>query len=121
MSVVTFPTVKPYTQVAVNSTQVFAAIVDPQAPDVNSELLVDAAGGRSILVVKPILNVGADLGGAFVRMQTAAVSPSTCYVNKAAWVSILPHPQQPGVCQVFGQNRYVAVQGDIQSVSALLS
>jgi hypothetical protein len=120
MPIVTFPTIAPYNRVAVRSEQVFAATVDPQASDMNSELLVDAAGGRSILVLEKIDSVGAKLGAGFVALTTAAVSPAICYVNKSGWVSILPHPQKPGVCQIFRQARHVAVQGDLATITDAL-
>lgn len=120
MSVIRFPTVSPYGTVAVQSEKVFAIIVDSEAPADNSELLLDASGGRSVLVLKPISEVAAELGANFVKFTTAAVGPSECYVNKEAWVTVLPHPQHSNVCQVFGHNRYVAVQGSIGGVSAKL-
>ena len=54
MPAVSFPTLPPYNHVVVNTDTVFAAIGEPQDPQRASDLLLDAAGGRSIFVTAPI-------------------------------------------------------------------
>jgi hypothetical protein len=119
MAVIALPLGPPYGKVPVNTDLICAAIPDPAQPAKASDLLIDAAGGRSIAALLDIRQVGQLLGAAFVQF-TMAGGRSPCFVSRTAWVSIVPHPQVAGVAQINFANRYLAVVGSVGEVRAKL-
>jgi len=121
LATIKVPLGPPYGTVPVNTTAICAAIPDPSLPDAATELLVDSAGGRSINALVAIGEMGTRLGGDFAEFTAADPPKSTCFVNRTAWVSVVPHPQVDGVSQInFANRRYLAVVGDVDEVLARL-
>ena len=97
MATIKVPLGPPCGTVPVNTNAICAAIPDPALPDAATELLIDSAGGRSINALVAIGEIGRILGGDFAEFTAADPPNSTCFVNRTAWVSVVPHPQVKGV------------------------
>ena len=121
MATINVPVGPPYGTVPVNAKAICAAVPNWVLPDTASDLLIDSAGGRSINALVQIGKIGTMLGRAFVEFTAADQARSTCFVNRAAWVSVVPHPQIEGVSQInFANRRYLAVTGKVSDVHARL-
>lgn len=119
MPIITVLLGPPYGTVPVSTDLICAAIPDPAQPAKASDLLIDAAGGRSIAALADIREIGKSLGAEFVQF-TMAGGKSPCFIRRTAWVSIVPHPQVAGVAQINFANRYVSVVGSVDEVRAKL-
>ena len=120
MAIIHVPVGPPYGTISVNTQTVYAVVADPASPKNASDLLIDSAGARSIKALLEVGAVGAMLDREFASFVMAAVSESTCFVNRTAWVSITPHPQVKNVVQINFANHYVPVRGSIDEVRAKL-
>jgi hypothetical protein len=121
MATINVPVGPPYGTIPVNTNAVCAVIPDPVSPSAASDLLIDSAGGRSISALVQIGDMGKMLGSDFVEFTAADQTRSTCFVNRIAWVSIVPHPQIAAVSQInFANRRPLAVAGSVKDVLARL-
>ena len=117
MTTIRVPVGPPYGTIPVNTKLVCAAVPDPVSPDTASNLLIDSAGGRSITALVKICEIGKMLGSEFAKFTQADQARSICFVNRAAWVSVVPHPQVQGVSQIdFTNRRYLPVTGKVDDV-----
>jgi hypothetical protein len=117
MTMISVPVGPPYGTIPVNTKLICAAVPDPVSPDTASNLLIDSAGGRSITALVKIREVGKMLGGDFAEFIQADQARSVCFVNRAAWVSVVPHPQVERVSQInFANRRYLPVTGTVDKV-----
>ncbi len=121
MTTIRVPVGPPYGTIPVNTKLVCAAVPDPVSPDTASNLLIDLAGGRSITALVKICEIGKMLGSEFAEFTQADQARSICFVNRAAWVSVVPHPQVQGVSLInFANRRYLPVTGTVDDVIARL-
>jgi hypothetical protein len=121
MTTISVPVGPPYGTIPVNTKLICAAVPDPVSPDTASHLLIDSAGGRSINALVKIREMGKMLGDEFAEFTAADQARSTCFVNRAAWVSVVPHPQVQTVSQInFANRRYLPVTGTVDKVIARL-
>ena len=117
MTTISVPVGPPYGTIPVNTKLICAAVPDPVSPDTASHLLIDSAGGRSINALVKIREIGKMLGNEFAEFTEADQARSICFVNRAAWVSVVPHPQVQAVSQInFANRRYLPVTGTVDDV-----
>lgn len=120
MAIVEIPIGPPYGNVPVNTATICAAIPHPAAPNAATDLLIDAAGGRSVVALLDIGQVGNLLGADFVQLTMADPARGACCVRRTGWVTIVPHPQIEGVAEINFTNRYIAVVGSVDDVRSKL-
>lgn len=128
MAIIEVPVGEPYGTIPVNALAIYAVVPHPAAPSSGSDLLIDSSGARSIQALLPVQDIGHMLGNDFDEFTMADVARLACFVNRATWVSIVPHPQISGVAQINFAHHYVPVRGTVaevlqklQSSSALAS
>jgi hypothetical protein len=116
MATIEVPVGPPYGTIFVNTLTVYAAIPHSAAPDRSSDLLIDSSGARSVQALVPIGEIGRLLGRDFTEFTLADTARLPCFVNRTNWVSIVPHPQVPGVVQINFANHYIPVLGTVAEV-----
>jgi hypothetical protein len=116
MAVIDVPIGQPYGDISANTDGIYAATADASDPGGATDLLINSAGARSILVLLPIARVARLLADDFVEFTQASGGGGVCYVNRRLWVSITPHPQVPGVVHINFPEHLVAVQGTVATI-----
>jgi hypothetical protein len=116
MAIIAIPVGPPYGTIPVNTSAIYAAVPHPAAPAASTDLLIDASGARSIQALVPIDNLGKMLGVDFAEFTMSTETRPACFVNRASWVSIVPHPQIGGVVQINFANHYIPVVGSVADV-----
>lgn len=117
MAVIDVPIGHPYGDISVNTDGIYAAMVDASDAGGATDLLINSAGARSILVLLPIERVARLLADDFVEFsQAGGGGRGACYVNRRLWVSISPHPQVAGVVHIGFPDHLVAVEGTVATV-----